>query len=161
MGGSLTTPQRAGLVSTDEFDPSFFKPLNLLRRRMFPFHKHVLEQITFAQKDSEGTVSWVEFTPSFYSHLVRSCYVLLDQKFTASAQAILKRAPFVLILELLNQEYFDVFFELRADSAKEKLLNREKKWLARKRVREERKMPVLSRSDPATSGSTEPKRGKR
>lgn len=128
---------------------------------MFPFHKHVLEQITFAQKDNEGRVSWVESTHSFYSHLVRSCSVLLGQKLTASAQAMLLRALFVLILELLNQEHVDVFFELQIDSAKENLLNREKKWLARKRVREERKMPVLSRSDPATSGSTEPKRGKR
>ena len=64
-------------------------------------------------KDEAGKFSWVEFEPKSHSHLFKCTFSLLGELITPAAQRMYKKAIFVYILELLNQEGEDTFFTLK------------------------------------------------
>jgi len=73
---------------------------------------------SLALKDEAGNFSWVEFKPKFHSHLFKCAFSLLGELITSAAQRMYKKAIFVYILELLNQEGEDTFFTSSHDHEK-------------------------------------------
>jgi len=63
-----------------------------------------------ALKDEAGNFSWVEFGLKFHSRLFKCAFSLLGELITLAAQRMYKKAIFVYILVLLNQEDEDTFF---------------------------------------------------
>jgi len=63
-----------------------------------------------AIKDEAGNFTWVEFEPKFRSHLFKCAFSLLGKLITPAAQRMYKKAIFVYILEILNQEGEDALF---------------------------------------------------
>ena len=108
---TMTTPQPTPNPQPRE-DPLSFELLNLLQRRLTIARSHIIAQTIMAQKDETGKVSWVEFIPEFHSHLVKRAFSLLSRPITPSARRMLKKAIFVFILEILNQEREVEFFAL-------------------------------------------------
>ena len=68
-----------------------------------------MAHITLALKDETGSFSWVELDPKFCSHLFKLAFSLLGKLITPEAQRMYKKAIFVYILEILNQEREDLF----------------------------------------------------
>ncbi|KAI0278743.1 hypothetical protein BC826DRAFT_1161654 [Russula brevipes] len=99
-GGSR--PRRA---SPGDVELSVFDIHNIFRRRWFLSRANLLTNVISAQKDEDGNISWVEFTPQYHSHL------------------------------LLNQEGHTAFFELQKGGRKANNAQKEKRCLARKRSR--------------------------
>jgi len=89
-----------------------------------------LAQVISAQKAEDGKITWVEFTPSFHSHLVKCTVVLVPHPITR-----VKRVMFVFVLELLNQEGHLAFFELQKGGHKANNAQKEKQRLAWKQSR--------------------------
>jgi len=61
-----------------------------------------------AIKDEAGNFIWEEFEPKFRSHLFKCTFSLLGKLITPAAQRMYKKAIFVYVLEILNQEGEDV-----------------------------------------------------
>ena len=80
-----------------------------------------------AQKDEAGRVSWVEFEPKFHSHLIKQAFSLLSKPITPSARRMLKKANFVFILEILNQERDAEFFALGFGDTRKNCAEQEEK----------------------------------
>ena len=91
-------------TSSPRSEPSCFELLNRLRRRMIIARRHILAHIALALKDEAGNFSWVELDPKFRSHLFKLAFSLLGELITPAAQKMYKKAIFVYILEILNQE---------------------------------------------------------
>ena len=108
-------------------DPSCFKLLNRLRRQLTIAHLHIIAHTTMALKDEAGNFSWVEFEPKFRSHLFKCAFSLLGELITPAAQRMYKKAIFVYILELLNQEGEDTFFTSKHGQEKIARTNWERK----------------------------------
>jgi len=130
-------------------DPSSIELLNLLRRRLSIARTHIVAQTIMAQKDEEGNFSWVEFEPRFHSHLVKCAFSLLNAPITHSAQKQLKKALFIFILEILNQEYEDTFF---APKCRENCAPHEKKRLACKHRHDKKQKQKHSCDDNKLAG---------
>ena len=124
-GGRKTLQAHPGDV-----DLSVFSVLNTFRRRWFLSQDHLLANVISAQKAEDGKTTWVEFTPSFHSHLVKCAIALVPRPVPR-----VKRVMFVFVLELLNQEGHLTFFELQKGGRKANNAQREKWCLARKRSR--------------------------
>jgi hypothetical protein len=60
-----------------------------------------------AQKANDGKIFWVKFAPQFHTHLVKCTVALVLQPISK-----VKKVMFVYILELLNEEGRDTFFDL-------------------------------------------------
>ena len=54
-----------------------FDILNIFRRRWFLSRDCLLANTISAQKDEDGNISWVEFTPPYHSHLVKCAVALV------------------------------------------------------------------------------------
>ena len=108
-------------------DPLSFELLNLLQQQLTITHSHIIAQTIMAQKDETGKVSWVEFIPEFHSHLVKQAFSLLSRPITPSAQRMLKKAIFVFVLEILNQEREVEFFTLEYGDTRKNNAEQEKK----------------------------------
>jgi len=80
-----------------------------------------------AQKAKDGKFSWVEFTPQYYSHLVKCAVTLVPHPVHK-----VKRVMFVYILELLNEGGHLAFFDLQKGGRKTNNAQKEKRCLARK-----------------------------
>jgi hypothetical protein len=109
---------------------SVFDILNIFRRRWFLSRANLLANAISAQKAEDGKISWVEFTPPFHSHLVKCAVALVPHPVNK-----VKKAMFVFMLELLNGEGSDAFFNLVKGGRKVNNAQREKRRLARKRSR--------------------------
>jgi hypothetical protein len=109
---------------------SVFDILNIFRRRWFLSKDHLLTNVISAQKDEDGNISWVEFTPQYHSHLVKCAVALVPHPVLT-----VKKVMFVFILELLNREGHMAFFELQKGGRKANNAQKEKRRLARKRSR--------------------------
>lgn len=124
-GGSIS--RRAPTVDNEL---SVFDVLNIFRRRWFLSRANLVSHIISAQKAEDGKISWAEFDPPYHSHLVK-CAVALVPRPVLKA----KKAMFVYILELLNNEDHLIFFDLQKGSRKANNAQKEKRRLARKRSR--------------------------
>ncbi|KAI0277316.1 hypothetical protein BC826DRAFT_976641 [Russula brevipes] len=124
-GGS--GPRRA---SPGDVELSVFDIHNIFCRRWFLSRTNLLTNVISAQKDEDGNISWVEFTPQYHSHLVKCAVALVPHPVLK-----VKKVMFVYILELLNQEGHMAFFELQKGSRKANNAQKEKRRLARKRSR--------------------------
>ncbi|KAI0287151.1 hypothetical protein BC826DRAFT_1119697 [Russula brevipes] len=71
-GGS--GPRRA---SPGDVELSVFDIHNIFRRRWFLSRTNLLTNVISAQKDEDGNISWVEFTPQYHSHLVKCAVALV------------------------------------------------------------------------------------
>ncbi|KAH9048627.1 hypothetical protein EDB83DRAFT_2522898 [Lactarius deliciosus] len=89
-------------------DLSVFDILNIFRRCWFLSRPNLLANAISAQKTEDGNISWVEFSPPYHSHLVKSAVALVPHLVHA-----VKKVMFVYILELLNGEGNLAFFNLQ------------------------------------------------
>ncbi len=105
-----------------------FDVLNIFHHRWFLLRTNLLANVISAQKAEDGKITWVEFTPSFHSHLVKCAVALVPRPITW-----VKWVMFVYVLELLNQEGHLAFFELQKGSCKANNAQKEKQHLAWKR----------------------------
>ncbi|KAH9048597.1 hypothetical protein EDB83DRAFT_2522866 [Lactarius deliciosus] len=111
-------------------DLSVFDILNIFRRRWFLSRPNLLANAISAQKTEDGNISWVEFSPPYHSHLVKSAVALVPHPVHA-----VKKVMFVYILELLNGEGDLAFFDLHKGGRMANNAQKEKRRLARKRSR--------------------------
>lgn len=116
--------------STVDDELSVFDIHNIFRRCWFLSRTHLLNNIISAQKDEDGKISWVEFTPPYHSHLVKCAVALVPHPVHK-----VKKVMFVYILELLNEVGHEAFFELQKGGRKANNAQKEKRRLARKRSR--------------------------
>ena len=124
-GGSK--PKR---VSPVDVELSVFDIHNIFRRRWFLSRANLLTNVISAQKDEDGNISWVEFTPQYHSHLIKCAVALVPHPVPK-----VKKVMFVYILELLNEGGHEAFFDLKAGGRKANNAQKEKRRLARKRSR--------------------------
>ena len=54
---------------------SVFNIHNIFCHHWFLLRAHLLTNVILAQKDEDGKISWVEFTPQYHSHLVKCAIV--------------------------------------------------------------------------------------
>jgi hypothetical protein len=81
--------------------------LNMFHHCWFLSVDHLRAQALLAQKAEDGKFFWVEFTPPFHTHLVKCTVVLVLQLIEK-----VKKVMFMYILELLNWEGHQTFFDL-------------------------------------------------
>ncbi|KAI0281900.1 hypothetical protein BC826DRAFT_1067393 [Russula brevipes] len=124
-GGS--GPRRA---SPGDVELLVFDIHNIFCHRWFLSRTNLLTNVISAQKDEDGNISWVEFTPLYHSHLVKCTVALVPHPVLK-----VKKVMFVYILELLNQEGHTAFFKLQKGGRKANNAQKEKRHLARKRSR--------------------------
>jgi hypothetical protein len=108
-----------------DVDLSVFDVLNTFHRRWFLSRTHLVANAISAQKAEDGKISWVEFSPPFHSHLVKCAVALVPRPVPK-----VKRVMFVYILELLNREGNEAFFELQKGGRKANNAQKEKRHLA-------------------------------
>jgi hypothetical protein len=104
---------------------SVFNILNIFHHHWFLSRDHLRAQALSAQKAKDRNLIWVEFTPQFHAHLVKCAVVLvpwLIQK--------VKKVMFGFILELLNEEGPQAFFDLLKGDRWATVAEKEKKHLA-------------------------------
>ena len=106
---------------------SVFDILNIFRHRWFLSRQHLVDSVLSAQKNADGTHSWVEFSPQFHSHLVKCAIVLVPH-----CVHMVKRVMFVYVLELLDGASHTAFFDLQKGGHKANNAQKEKQCLARK-----------------------------
>ena len=111
-------------------DLSVFDIHNIFRRRWFLSRANLLANVISAQKEEDGNISWVEFTPQYHSHLVKCAVALVPRPVIK-----VKRVMFAFILELLNGEGHMAFFKLKKGGCKANNAQKEKRRLAWKRSR--------------------------
>jgi hypothetical protein len=85
-------------------------------------------QALSAQKAKDRSIFWVEFTPQFHTHLVKCAVTLIPWPIQK-----VKKVMFVYILELLNEEGQQAFFNLSKGEKQATTTQKEKKRLACKR----------------------------
>ncbi|KAF8266162.1 hypothetical protein EI94DRAFT_1733714, partial [Lactarius quietus] len=118
-------------TSSKVVELSVFDVLNIFHHRWFLSRTALLDHTISAQKAKDGNISWVEFSPPFHSHLVKCAVALV--LIHACPVPMAKWVTFVFILEMLNQEGHQTFFELRKGGRKANNAQKEKCRLARKR----------------------------
>ncbi|KAH9054611.1 hypothetical protein EDB83DRAFT_2616788 [Lactarius deliciosus] len=133
--GSSDRPAVKGRAKSNRSHPvdadlSVFDILNIFRRRWFLSRPNLLANAISAQKTEDGNISWVEFSPPYHSHLVKSAVALVPHPVHA-----VKKVMFVYILELLNGEGDLAFFDLHKGGRMANNAQKEKRRLARKRSR--------------------------
>jgi hypothetical protein len=87
-----------------------------------------MANVILAQKAKDGKVFWVEFAPQFHTHLVKCAVVLVPHPLNK-----MKKVMFGYILELLNGEGPQAFFNLTKGQHMATLALKEKRQLAQKR----------------------------
>jgi hypothetical protein len=90
---------------------------------------HLRAQALSAQKAKDGKIFWVEFAPQFHTHLVKCAVALVPHPIQK-----VKKVMFGYILELLNGEGPQAFFDLAKGTKIATQAQKEKKRLARKRT---------------------------
>jgi len=78
-------------------DLSVFDICNIFHHHWFLLRAHLLTNVILAQKDEDGNISWVEFTPQYHSHLVKCDVALVPYPVLT-----VKKVMFVYILKLLK-----------------------------------------------------------
>jgi len=106
---------------------SVFDILNIFQCHWFLSRQHLVNSVLSAQKNEDGTHSWVKFSPQFHSHLVKCTIALVPH-----CIRMVKRVMFVYVLELLDGAGHTAFFELQKGGRKANNAQKEKRHLARK-----------------------------
>jgi hypothetical protein len=86
---------------------SMFDILNTFHCCWFISTDHLRTAVLLAQKAEDGKIFWVEFTPQFHTHLVKCAVALVPHPLQK-----VKQVMFVYLLELLNGEGPQSFFDL-------------------------------------------------
>jgi hypothetical protein len=84
-----------------------FDILNIFHWQWFLSINFLKTQVFSAQKAEDRKIFWVEFTPQFHAHLVKCAVALVPHPIQK-----VKRVMFVYLLELLNDERHQAFFDL-------------------------------------------------
>jgi hypothetical protein len=112
-GVAGTTPQAKGnqprapwALSVDD-ELSVFDIHNIFHRRWFLSWDHLVANVTSAQKAEDGKIFWVKFAPQFHAHLVKCAVALVPRPLNK-----VKKVMFGYVLELLNGEGPQAFFDL-------------------------------------------------
>jgi hypothetical protein len=113
---------------------SIFNIYNIFRRRWFLSKDHLVANVTSAQKAEDGKIFWVEFTPQYHAHLVKCAVALVPRPLHK-----VKKVMFGYLLELLNGEGPQAFFDLTKGQQQATLALKEKRRLAWKRNRTSRR----------------------
>jgi hypothetical protein len=108
---------------------SVFDILNIFCCCWFLSVDHLRANALSAQKAKNGKIFWVKFAPQFHSHLVKCAVALVPHPLLK-----VKKVMFVYILELLNQEGHQAFFDLVKGTRIATQAQKEKKCLAWKRT---------------------------
>jgi hypothetical protein len=109
---------------------SVFDILNIFCRCWFLSVDHLRANALSAQKAESRKIFWIEFAPHFHSHLVKCAAALVPHPLMK-----VKKVMFVFILELLNQEGHQAFFDLAKGTRIATQAQKEKKCLAQRRTR--------------------------
>ncbi len=123
--GTLKVGCKTQQATPEDVDLSVFNVLNIFCCQWFLSRTNLLANVISAQKAEDGKITWVEFTPSFHSHLVKCAVALVPHPISW-----VKRVMFVYALELLNREGHLAFFELQKGSHKANNAQKEKRRLA-------------------------------
>ncbi|KAH9967628.1 hypothetical protein BGW80DRAFT_1462140 [Lactifluus volemus] len=107
---------------------SIFDILNTFRRHWFLSVDNLRANALSAQKAVDGKISWVEFTPQFHAHLVKCAVALVPRPINKVKKVMLRY-----ILELLNGEGPQAFFNLSKGQQRATQAQKEKRRLSRKR----------------------------
>ena len=91
-------------------DLSGFDIYNIFQCCWFLSWDHLRAQALSAQKAKDGKKIWVKFSPQFHSHLVKCAVALVPHPVLK-----VKKVMFAYILELLNKEAPQAFFDLTKD----------------------------------------------
>ena len=83
---------------------------------------HLIANATLAQKDEDRKIFWVEFNPLYHAHLVKCAVVLVPHPLHT-----VKKVMFAYILELLNGEGPQAFFNLTMGQQKAMQAQKEKR----------------------------------
>jgi hypothetical protein len=110
-----------------------FDILNTFQCCWFLSWEHLMAQVTMAQKAEDRKFLWVEFSPQFHSHLVKYTVTLVPRPLNK-----VKKVMFAYILELLNGEGPQAFFDLTKGQCLTMKAQKENKHLAWKRNRASR-----------------------
>src|SRR6267142_2614208 len=94
---SPVCPPPKGVEEDDS--PSVFEVLNLFRQRWFLNRDHLIMNVLSTQKDESGHIMWVDFLPTFPTHLVWQALTLLPPLCPIAKG---KRCMFVFVLEVLD-----------------------------------------------------------
>jgi hypothetical protein len=108
---------------------SVFNILNIFCHHWFLSVDHLRANALSAQKAESGKIFWIKFAPQFHSHLVKCTVALVPHPLLK-----VKKVMFVYILELLNQEGHQAFFDLMKGTRIATQVQKEKKHLAWKRT---------------------------
>ncbi|KAH9971768.1 hypothetical protein BGW80DRAFT_1460428 [Lactifluus volemus] len=111
-GQAGTTPRAKGKTLTQRALSAADKLLvfdihNTFRHRWFLSWDHLVANVILAQKAKDGKFFWVEFAPQFHAHLVKCAVALVPRPLNK-----VKKVMFGFILELLNGEGPQAFFDL-------------------------------------------------
>jgi len=123
MGRSKPTKPNPAIIEHSVFDIH-----NIFCCCWFLSRANLLTNVISAQKDEDGNISWVEFSPQYHSHLVKCAVALVPHPVIK-----VKKVMFVYILELLNGKGNLAFFDLQAGGRKANNAQKEKRRLAQKR----------------------------
>jgi hypothetical protein len=133
QGQAGTTPRAKGnphpkraLSAADEL--SVFNIHNIFCRHWFLSQDCLMANVTLAQKAEDRKIFWVEFAPQFHAHLVKCAVALVPHPLNK-----VKKVMFGYILELLNREGPQAFFNLTKGQHLATLALKEKRQLAWKR----------------------------
>ncbi|KAH9959892.1 hypothetical protein BGW80DRAFT_1464549 [Lactifluus volemus] len=107
-----TTPRAKGKTLTQRAlsvadKLSVFDIHNTFRCRWFLSRDHLVANVILAQKAEDRKIFWVEFAPQFHAHLVKCAIALVPHPLNK-----VKKVMFGFILELLNGEGPQAFFDL-------------------------------------------------
>jgi hypothetical protein len=117
--GTKLPPQKA-LSVADEL--SVFDIHNIFHCPWFLSWDHLMANTISAQKAKDGKIFWVEFAPQFHTHLVKCTVALVPHPLNK-----VKKVMFRYILELLNKEGPQAFFNLTKGQWWATLAQKEKK----------------------------------
>jgi hypothetical protein len=134
MGEAGTTPRAKGKKPSTPWalsaaaELSVFDIHNIFHCHWFLSRDHLVANTILAQKAEDGKIFWVEFTPQFHAHLVKCAVALVPRPLNK-----VKKVMFRYILELLNREGPQAFFDLTKGQCLATLALKEKRQLAWKR----------------------------
>jgi len=94
-----------------------------------------MSRVRMATKDDRDNIVWVTLQPEYHSFLIKGAYALFDGPLSEPAILMVKRAMFVFLLEVLNQELEINFFELARGEEARHRANTEANRLKKKRSR--------------------------
>jgi hypothetical protein len=103
-------------ILTSDNTYSVFDVLNIFRAQWFLSQNSIIKNIMSAQKDSNGTFTWVKFAPQYHSYLIWSDLQLIPHNPLlphppVGCFKLVKKVLFIFILEVLSKKPCEGFFQ--------------------------------------------------